>query len=231
MRTVERMAANASEPAPWPRTSGIAGAAQESGSRRPEPPSRPRPRSIAFRRIAVCLSPGDFSIPAIELACTLADEHGATIGAIAAIEVPLEMPLDAADAAVESAAHDAVLHARAIVDSYGVAAEGVILHARDAGEAIVAEVAERRAELVVIASLRAGGRRSARLLPTTTEHVLKQAPCRVMLVGRPVGDRSGDGAPVFHAGRPSDYWPAGEFVDRIGKAATGRAAGSPPPAR
>jgi len=149
----------------------------------------------------------------------LAAERGALITAIAAIEVPLEVPLHTADAATESAARAAVYTAHAVADRYGISLDGVVLRAHGAGEAIVAEVAARRAQLVIVpAGWPAHSGAGVARLPVTAAHVLKHAPCRVMLIGRPNETQGAEQAEesdtVFHAGRPRDYWPTGEFVDR-----------------
>src|SRR5262249_38052552 len=133
-------------------------------------------------------------------------------------EVPLETPLDVPDAPAEAAARAAVHAAQAVAGRYGIPVEGVVLRARDAGDAIVAEITRRGAEVVGVATDWQRAPAAARLLPETTDHVLRHAPCRVVLIGHPTDDRGSrlerDGEPVFHAGRPSDYWPTGAFVDR-----------------
>src|SRR5262249_35025495 len=103
-------------------------------------------RLISYRRIVVCLAP-DASTGGVALACTLASDHGAIVTVVAAIEVPLEIPFAAVDPTVETAAHGAIVRAQSVTESYGINSEGVLLHARDAGEAIVAELEARRAEI------------------------------------------------------------------------------------
>jgi nucleotide-binding universal stress UspA family protein len=174
-------------------------------------------RLISYRRVVVCLAPGA-STGAVALACTLASEHGATVTVIAAIEVPLEISLDAVDPTVETAARDAIVRAQSVTESYGINSEGVLLHARDAGEAIVAELEARRAEIALVAAERPEGQQRASMLAATTEHILKHAHCPVMLIGQPTNHHRRNGTdPVFRAGRPSDYWPSGEFIDHIGR--------------
>lgn len=181
------------------------------------PPPRRRRRGASYRRIGVCLSPQqDIAGKAINLACLLAADRGASITAIAAVEVPFEFSLDAPAAAAETAAREAVWAAHTVADAYGISLDGVVLRARDAGEAIVAEIAKRRAEIVILAGDWPRPQRTRRLLPDTKAHVLKHAPCRVLLVGRPAASakaQNGD-AVVFRAGGEADYWPTGEFVDR-----------------
>src|SRR5262249_53958630 len=183
----------------------------------PLPLQRGHRRVISYRRIVVCLAPAHASVGAVALACTLASEHGAAVTVVAAIEVPLDSPLDPIHPIVQAAAVDAMVRRQSVTEAYGISPQGVLLHARDAGEAIVAELEARRAEIVLIAAERPEERQRAHLLPAITDYILKQAPCPVMLIGHPSNRRrrrSFD--PVFRAGRPSDYWPTGEFVDHIG---------------
>lgn len=175
-----------------------------------EPRPRRKPRAGTYRRLLVPLSPGPEAGRAVRIACELAADRDAQLTAAAVIEVPLEAPLASPDAHAEAAAREAVRTAQALGMTYGVSVEGVVVHARDAGEAIVGEAEERQAQVVVLAAEWPAGRGRIRRLGRVTDHVLKRAPCRVLLIG-------GEGArgvdPVFRSGRPSDYWPAGEFVD------------------
>jgi len=183
----------------------------------PLPLRRPHRRVISYRRIVVCLAPADGSVSTVALACTLASEHGAAVTVVAAIEVPLETTLDTVEPTVQTAARDAIVRAQSVIEAYGISSHGVLLHARDAGEAIVAELETRRAEVVLVATERPEQQQRTHMLPATTDYILKQAPCPVMLIGQPTDHRPRNSFdPVFRAGRPSDYWPTGEFVDHIG---------------
>jgi nucleotide-binding universal stress UspA family protein len=174
-------------------------------------------RVISYRRVVVCLAPADGAAGTVALACTLASEHGADVTVIAAVEVPLEIPLDTVEPTVQTAARDAIVRAQAVIAGYGLRSEGVLLHARDAGEAIVAELEARRAEVVLVAAERPDQQQRTHILPPTTDYILKQAPCPVMLIGQPTDHRPRNSFdPVFRAGRPSDYWPTGEFIDHLG---------------
>jgi nucleotide-binding universal stress UspA family protein len=174
---------------------------------------------ISYRRLAVCLTPADSSVHTVRVACSLAAERHATITVIAAIEVPLEIPLDSIDRAIEAAAHDAVIKAQATADLYGISSDGVILRARDAGESIVAELTLRNADVVLISGDPRRQQQHLVLLAKTTDHILRHTPCRVLLISRRDHDHDTDrreNEPVFRAGRPSDYWPSGHFIDHIG---------------
>jgi nucleotide-binding universal stress UspA family protein len=183
--------------------------------RRGQPtPRRRQPRPVAYRRIAVCLSNSEASSKAVEAACTLAADQHARLTAIAAIEMPLELPLATADPNAEAAAREAVHKAHQIADKYGVATDGLILRARDPGEAIVAELTERSIQVVLIAAAWLQKAQRARLLGATIDHIMHHAPCRVMLIGHPAKRDAERDEPIFRAASPSDYWPTGTFIDR-----------------
>jgi nucleotide-binding universal stress UspA family protein len=67
------------------------------------------------------------------------------------------------------------------VESHGVRAVPRLERARRAGPAIVADVASRDAELIVIGAQRRG-RGRAQVLGATARHVLKHSPCRAIVV-------------------------------------------------
>jgi nucleotide-binding universal stress UspA family protein len=142
------------------------------------------PRSLGYRRILVPISENVESEKAMDVACRLAAEHGASITVVAVVEVPPLLPLDAHMVDEEAHAHRVVERATAIADSYGVGIAHRILRAREAARAIVDEAKGARAEILVIGAPRKTGARARNgVFGTTVEHVLKRAPCRVMLIG------------------------------------------------
>src|SRR6266516_699487 len=84
--------------------------------------ARPRPL-VAFRRILVPLLESEQSVPATAIACRLAAEHGALVTAVAVVEVPAELPLDAHMHDEEARAKGLLRVARALAESYGVSIE------------------------------------------------------------------------------------------------------------
>jgi len=96
------------------------------------------------------------------------------------IEVPLSLPLDAQLHEEEDVAEALLDDAQALIESYGVRAATRLLRARRAGAAIVDEARRRDAELVVLGAPRPGGRR--RLFGGTVDYVMREAPCRVLVV-------------------------------------------------
>lgn len=135
--------------------------------------------SLGFRNLLVPISDNAESERAMDVACRLAADRGATIAVVSVIEVPSVLPLDAHMTDERSAARGPFERAVAIAGTYGVNVAPRVLQARDAAAAIVREAELRKAELIVIGAPRK--RRAA--FGSTVEHVLKHAPCRVMVIG------------------------------------------------
>jgi basic amino acid/polyamine antiporter, APA family len=139
--------------------------------------------ALEYRNVLVPIIGRQESEAAVDLACRLATERGASIVALHVIEIPLELPLDAeVSEAVEDRANDLLDEVRAIGDSYGVNVIGRLARARQAGPAIVAEAENRHSEIIVLGSPRrdVGGRRG-KIFGGTVDYVLKNAPCRVLV--------------------------------------------------
>ncbi len=121
---------------------------------------------------------------AIDVASRLAAEHGSSLTVVAVVEVPSVLPVDAHMREEEARAHALLRRAAAVAESYGVTVSLQTRRGRDAASAIVAEAVARNTELLVVgAPRRLGPRRSVAIFGNTVEHVLKHAPCRVMIVG------------------------------------------------
>jgi nucleotide-binding universal stress UspA family protein len=137
-----------------------------------------------YRRLLVPVADNRESEEAIDVAARLAAEHGSSITAIAVVEVPPFLPVDAHMREEEAIAHAVLNRAAAVAESYGVTVSLETIRSRDAASAIVDEVLARRIELVVLgAPRRADSRRSVGIFGSTVEHVLKKSPSRVMVVG------------------------------------------------
>jgi len=138
------------------------------------------------------------------------DGLGATIEAIWVFEVPLSLPLDARlPEAQLKRARAALARAKAVGEEYdGVEVATATIRARRAGEAIVAEAQRRGVELIVLAAeepsrIRGGTRLGGiggpldNFVGDATKHVVRKAPCRVILTAPPArADGGGDGATV-----------------------------------
>jgi basic amino acid/polyamine antiporter, APA family len=140
--------------------------------------------ALEFRSILVPIAPGYPSDEAMDFACRLAAERRASIVALTAIQVPLDLPLDTLLPDEVEEANEQLDEARAIGESYGVNVIGRIARTRNIGRAIADEAVRRGAEVIVMASPRRvrlqQGRRQ--IFGDAVDFVLRHAPCRVMIV-------------------------------------------------
>jgi nucleotide-binding universal stress UspA family protein len=136
-----------------------------------------------YRRLLVPVADNAESEEAIDVAARLAAEHGSSIRVVTVVEVPHVLPVDAHMHGEEARAHALLARAAAVAESYGVTVSLTTLRARDAASAIVAESLARKSELIVLGAPRRSSVRSVAMFGQTVEHVLKNAPCRVMIVG------------------------------------------------
>jgi basic amino acid/polyamine antiporter, APA family len=145
-----------------------------------------RALALEYRNVLVPVIDRHESEAAVDLACRLATERGASIIALTVVEVPLQLPLDAELPEEEERAHQLLDEARAIGDAYGVDVIGRIVRARRAGRAIVDEAERRNSEIIVMGAPRRGVRRpSGRVFGDTVDFVLKNAPSRVLVAAAP----------------------------------------------
>ena len=138
---------------------------------------------LEFRSILVPIAPGYPSDEAMDFACRLAAERRASIVAVTAIQVPLELPLDTWLPDDVEEANEQLDEARAIGDSYGVRVTGRIARTRNIGRAIVDESIRRNSEVIVMAGPRRVRLQSGRrqIFGDSVDFVLRHAPCRVMV--------------------------------------------------
>src|SRR5438270_6027146 len=102
-----------------------------------------------YRRIVVPVREGPESERAVRVACSLAADRGASIAAVAVVEIPPLLPLDAHMDEEEEDARGALRRAQVVADSFGVPLNGCILRAREAATAIVGQAESLDAEVVV----------------------------------------------------------------------------------
>jgi nucleotide-binding universal stress UspA family protein len=142
--------------------------------------------SLGYRRIVVPIAGGPESERATDVACRLAAEHRASITAVTVIEVPALLPLDAHVFEEEAEAKKFLERAAAIGDSYGVSISPRVVRARQAASAIIKIAKEGDVQMLVLGAARKGRpSRGGTSFGGTVEHVLKHAPCRVMVVAAP----------------------------------------------
>ncbi|HEV8248973.1 MAG TPA: universal stress protein [Gaiellaceae bacterium] len=139
-----------------------------------------------FRRILVPVADNPESVRAVDAACRLAAEHGASLTALTVVEVPALLPLDAHMLDEEAAAHTLLRQAEAIADEHGVRASARTLRARTAAGAIVDRATSMNADLVVMSAARRRNVSSRTpIFGRTVNEVLENAPCRVLVFSRP----------------------------------------------
>jgi len=127
------------------------------------------------------------SLSALEIACRLAADNGAKITAVAVIEVPAQLPIDAHFRDQEESARRLLERAEATGDAYGVKVVPRLVRARDVSAAIVEQAITGRSEVILVGAPRAQLTVSARrIAPDPILRVLRDAPCRVMMVSSPV---------------------------------------------
>jgi K+-sensing histidine kinase KdpD len=139
-----------------------------------------------YRRLLVPLDVRPESFDAFRIACRLAADEHARITALAVIEVPALLPLDAHLDDAEDSARRRLEQAGATGDAHGVRVTTRLVRDRDVAAAIVAHAISDRSELIVVAAPRSTLAASPRrLAPDPVVRVLKGAPCRVMVVSAP----------------------------------------------
>jgi basic amino acid/polyamine antiporter, APA family len=136
-----------------------------------------------YTRIVVPVRETPESERAVRVACGLAADNGSTVSALAVVEVPPLLPLDAHMEEDEEDARTALHRAQAIADSYGVALTGRIVRAREPAQAILEQAESSGAEVVVLGTeRRLNGVPRSPVFGKTARTVLNEAPCRVVLV-------------------------------------------------
>ncbi len=139
--------------------------------------------TLGYRRILVPIGGNPESEKAMDVACRIAPARSGVITAVAVVEIPALLPLDAHMTDEELRAHQILERAAAIADSYGVGVSTRRVRARDAASGIVDQAVRGASEIIVLGAPRRRPTTHGPIFGSTVEHVLKRAPCRVMLIG------------------------------------------------
>jgi nucleotide-binding universal stress UspA family protein len=140
--------------------------------------------TLGYRRILVPIGGNPESEKAMDVACRMAEARSGIITAVAVVEIPPLLPLDAHMLDEEARAHKLLDRASSVTASYGVAVSTRRVRARDAAAAILEQAAIGKCEIIVLGAPRKRpATRGTSIFGTTVEHVLKRASCRVMLIG------------------------------------------------
>jgi nucleotide-binding universal stress UspA family protein len=121
---------------------------------------------------------------AVEFACTLAKRTRGKVNVVHVIEVRRSLPLDADLVSEAQRGEDILSQAEMAAKRQDFEVEGDLLQARDAGHAIVDEAVERQADAIIIGIpfRKPFGEFEMGKVPA---HVLKAAPCEVILLRMP----------------------------------------------
>jgi APA family basic amino acid/polyamine antiporter len=150
-------------------------------------PRNALPVGASFGRILVPMKLGDIGEEMVATAVALAKESAATVEAITVVQVPRDRELGAPLPSDVAAQADAsVAEARALGEDNGVEVRAEAVQARSIGHAIVDEAVRRHADLIVLGSS-PRWRRQSRFFSPTVDHVLRHAPCEVLVVAFPDG--------------------------------------------
>ena len=140
--------------------------------------------AIALKSILVPVNGSEASLMAVEFACTLAKRNRGKVSVVHVIEVKRALPLDADLVSEAQRGEDILSQAEMAAKRQDFEVEGDLLQARDAGHAIVDEAMARQVDAIVLGVpfRRPYGEFEMGKVPT---HVLKTAPCEVILLRLP----------------------------------------------
>lgn len=133
---------------------------------------------MGFTNILVPVSGISADEESIRLALQIARQAKAKVMAIHVIEIQRNLPVDAESTGQLERGEKILAHAEQIAKTAKGSLEVELLQARSAGAALVNEASERRVDLIIVG---APYRKPLGdfLLGTTTQYLLKNAPCRV----------------------------------------------------
>jgi nucleotide-binding universal stress UspA family protein len=145
-------------------------------------PAEILPWQLEYRQLLVPIFADADVATAMSIACQLAAERRSLITIVAPLEVPLGSPIGAR-LPEEERLDELLDEAETTATGYGVSVRPRLIRTRSAGEAIVAEARHHHAEIVILPANRPPSRRQSQRMPldATSEHVLRRAPCRVLL--------------------------------------------------
>ena len=163
------------------------GAAARSGVLDDIDPVAALPPGADFKKVLVPMKLGDIGEEMVATAVALAKERGATIEAVFVVRVPRKYPLEGElPDDVRERAEASLAEARALGEENGVEVVTHTILARSIGHAIVDEARDHGADLIVLGSS-PRWRRQSRFFSPTVDHVLRYAPCEVLVVAFPEG--------------------------------------------
>jgi len=174
-----------------------------------------RTAAIGYRSIVVPLLGHGETEHALDLACRLAARRGAKVLLLAPVVAPHALPLDAHFEPETAELRERLRHAEAIAKAHGVGTKTRLVHTRATalGRELAEVARDHRAELVVVGApvqSRSGFRDA---YPREIRRILRDAPCRVLIVSGRVARRVDDAEPALRRILvPLKVGPVGEEV-------------------
>ena len=139
-----------------------------------------------YSSILVPMKLGPIGEEMVATAVKLAQDAGASVWALHVVRVPMDRPLDDAQADEDEQAAASLAEAQLLASDHGVEVKPKTVRARSIGQAIVSQAEELGVDLIVVGSA-PKWRRQSRFFSPTVEYVLKKAPCEVLVVAFPQG--------------------------------------------
>ncbi len=140
---------------------------------------------MKFSRILVPVSGNDADREAVALACKMAKENKGKVCVVYVIQVKRSLPLDAEVEPETQKAEEILSRAEKVADEQDYEIETDLLQTREIGPAIIDEAMEQSADVILIGV--AYPKRFGQFdLGETIPYVLKNAPCRVILLRQPI---------------------------------------------
>ncbi|HET6369931.1 MAG TPA: universal stress protein [Nitrospiria bacterium] len=153
----------------------------------PAAAAKARRSVFAVKRILVPVVGHPYSERGVELACRLGEDQKAEIVLIYVLEVPRTMPLGIPLVEAEEEAKGILDRAETIVKLHGLPLQKLVSRARLAGEEIARMALERDVDMIVLGINPRRGLRAA-VLGTTSDTILRIAPCEVIVDKLPPGE-------------------------------------------
>ncbi len=145
------------------------------------------PPGVAYSKLLVPMKLGDIGEEMAATAIALAKERDASVEAVFVVQVPRALPLDGdLPDDVRRLADESLAEARALGEENGIEVATRTIAARSIGHAIVDEARQGDFDLIVLGSS-PRWRRQSRFFSPTVDHILRHAPCEVLVVAFPTG--------------------------------------------
>ena len=158
-----------------------------------------RTAAIGYHSIVVPLLGRAETEHALDLACRLAAQRSAQVLLVAPIVADYALPLDAHFEEESRELKQRLVRAEAIAKAHGVSTKSRTVRTR--GRALGRELAEvahdHRAELVVVGAPVESRRGFRRAYPPEIRSILRDAPCRVMIVSGRIARGAGEDEPAL----------------------------------